>query len=70
MGALTLRLIWPFWVHVGSSYQQIGKSLAVVVVVVVEQELWMLSESLRSGYDLVAGVEGVLDSWDLVAEKN
>ena len=70
MGVFTLRLFRPFCVHVDSSYQQIGKGLAVVVVVVVEQELWGLSKSLRSGYDLVAGVEGVLDSWDLVAEKN
>ena len=56
--------------QVGSSDQQVGKSLAVVVVVVVEQELWRLSQSVGLGYDLVAGVEGVLDSWDLVAEKN
>ena len=40
------------------------------MVVVVEQELWRLSKSLRSGYDLVAGVEGVLNSWNLVAEEN
>ena len=55
---------------IGSSDQQVGKGLAVVAVVVVEQQLWWLGQSVGFGYDLIAGVEGVLESWDLVAKKN
>ena len=55
---------------VASSYQKVGKSLAVVVVVVVKQELWWISQCFGFGNDLVTGVEGVFESWDLLAKKN
>ena len=70
MGVFTLRLFLPFCVHVDSSYQQVGKSLAVVVVVVVEQELWRLGENLCLGRDFFADVEGMGVGRDLVAKKN
>ena len=53
-----------------SSNEQVGKGLAVVVVVVVEQELWRLGENLCLGCDFFADVEGMGVGGDLVAKKN
>ena len=68
MGVKTLHLDHSS--RVSSSNKQIGKSLAVVVVVIVKQELRRLNQSVCFGHNLVTGVESVPDSWDLVAEEN
>ena len=44
---------------VASSYQKVGKSLAVVVVVVVEEQLGLVSQSLCFCNYLISSVESM-----------
>ena len=55
---------------VGCAIEQIGKGLAVTVVVVVEQELWWVRKCFRFGNYLIPRVEGAAVLWNLVAEEN
>ena len=55
---------------VGSAIEQISKSLAVAVVIVVEQELWWVGKCFCLGNYLVPRVEGAAVLWNLVAEEN
>ena len=57
-------------VKVGSADEQVGKSFAVVAAVIVEHQVWGLSESVCFCGDFVAGVDSVPEGWNLVAKKN
>ena len=57
-------------VKVGSADEQVGKSFAVVAAVIVEHQVWGLSESVCFCGDFVAGVDSVPERWNLVAKKN
>ena len=57
-------------VKVGSADEQVGKSFAVVAAVIVEHQVWGLSESVCCCGDFVAGVDSVPERWNLVAKKN
>ena len=59
MGVETLHLLDVLGLEVGGAVEQVGKGLAVVVVVVVEQELWRLGENLCLRCDFFADVEGM-----------
>ena len=55
---------------VGCAIEQVGKGLAVAVVVVVEQELWWVRKRFRFDNYLIPRVEGATILWNLVAEEN
>ena len=56
-------------VNVYSANEKVGESFAIVVAVIVENQIWGLSEGVCFGSDFVAGVDSVPERWDLVAEK-
>ena len=70
MGVETLHLLDVLSLEVGGAVEQVGKGLAVVVVVVVEEQLGWVSQSLCSFSNLIPGVESTSILRDLVADEN
>ena len=59
MGVETLHLLDVLGLEVGGAVEQVGKGLAVVVVVVVEEQLGMVSQSLCFRNYLISSVESM-----------
>ena len=59
MGVETLHLLDVLSLEVGGAVEQVGKGLAVVVVVVVEEQLGVVSQSLCFCNYLISGVESM-----------
>ena len=59
MGVETLHLLDVLSLEVGGAVEQVGKGLAVVVVVVVEEQLGMVSQSLCFCNYLISSVESM-----------
>ena len=70
MGVETLHLLDVLSLEVGGAVEQVGKGLAVVVVVVVEEQLGLVSQSLCFFSNLIPGVESTSILRDLVADEN
>ena len=70
MGVVALHPLHPFGLKVSCAYEKVGKGLTVVVLVVVEQKLWRVSQRLCFCNYLFPGVESTQHSWDLVTKKN
>ena len=56
--------------EVGCPVQEVGEGLAVVVLVVVKEELRRVSKSFCVRNYLLPGVESVPYFWDLVTKEN
>ena len=70
MGVVTLHPLEVLRLKVSCAVQQVGEGLAVVVVVVVKEKLWRISQSLCFRNYLIPGVESASILWDLVADEN
>ena len=53
-----------------STDQNVGEGLAVVAVVVVEQELRLFCQSVCLELDILTGVEGMLQCRDIMTKEN
>ena len=59
MGVETLHLLDVLSLEVGGAVEQVGKGLAVVVVVVVEEQLGWVNQSLGFCNYLISSVESM-----------
>ena len=70
VGVVALHPLDVLRLEVRCSVQQVGEGLAVVVVVVVKQKFWWVSQSFCVCNNLVPSVESAPILWDLVADEN
>ena len=70
VGVVALHPLDVLRLEVRCSVQQVGEGFAVVVVVIGEQKLWRINQSLCFRNYLIPGVEGAPILWDLVADEN
>ena len=70
VGVVALHPLDVLRLEVRCTVQQVGEGLAVVVVVVVEEKLWRINQSLCFRNYLIPGVESAPILWDLVPDEN
>ena len=70
VGVVALHPLDVLRLEVRCAVEQVGEGLAVVVVVVVEEKLWRINQSLCFRNYLIPGVESTSILWDLVADEN
>ena len=64
MDLFSLASLWV------STDQNVGEGLAVVAVVVIEEELRLFCQSVCFELDILTGVEGMLQCRDIMTKEN